>query len=75
MHLNDKGVWTQQGLCYQINSARRVLGIEVYHAIHHYTEFNAYRPKIMKDIYWWPRDPDDPNRERVLRECIEKTKP
>lgn len=43
---------------------------------HGLSEFMAHRPKgISLTILWWPNHPGDPNRERVLRDCIEKTKP
>jgi len=78
LHLEDKkrNVFLN-GLCSRINIARMLLGIKsgpgTFTA--HYPEFFSHRPKVKKILYWWPCDPDDPNRERVLRDCIEKTKP
>lgn len=39
-----------------------------------FPEVLAHKPEVVKGC-WWPIDIDDPNRERVLRDAIEKTKP
>lgn len=60
--------WPLMGLCNIFTS----IGVRA----HGLPEFMAHRPKgVRLNILWWPTAPSDPNRERVLRECIEKTKP
>lgn len=60
--------WPLVGLCHIFT----IIGVDP----NDLPEFLVHRPedKTLKE-HWWPTDSRDPNREEVLRDCIEKTKP